>query len=113
MLWAASWPAGSTTSSQSPSGHRAKVREFESKRISDFCPRLHISFIRLHQNSGDTSADCRNSGPIRYDSLTFARSPVDWAQSAPRRRRAQVLNEQQGQIKGLVNFLIFNLVELN
>ena len=40
------------------SGARAKVREFESKRISDFRPGLHTSLIRLHQNIGDTSAYC-------------------------------------------------------
>ena len=40
-------------------GYRAKVRQLGSKRISDFRPRLHISFIILHQNTGDTSADCR------------------------------------------------------
>ena len=28
--------------------------------FSDFRPRLHISLIRLHQNTGETSANCRN-----------------------------------------------------
>ena len=40
-------------------GDRTKVREFESKRISDFRPRLRMIFFRLHQNTGDTSANCR------------------------------------------------------
>jgi hypothetical protein len=60
----------------SSTGARAKVREFESKRISDFRPRLRITFIRLHQNTGDTSAYC-----IAYSgfssicsSFTFARA---------------------------------------
>ena len=47
-------------------GGRAKVRELESKRISDFRPRLHISFVRLHQTTGDTSANCRISEPLRF-----------------------------------------------
>ena len=55
-------------------GDRAKVRKFESKRISELRPRLHISFIRRHRNTGDTSANCRISS--HYDSLTFARSPI-------------------------------------
>ena len=45
-------------------GDRAKVREFVSKRISDFRPRLRISFIRLRQNTGDTSANCRTFEPL-------------------------------------------------
>ena len=40
-------------------GARSKVTEFQSKRISDFRQRLHISFITLHQNTGVTSANCR------------------------------------------------------
>ena len=39
-------------------GH-SKVGEFEIRRIPDFSLRLHTSFIRLHQNTGDTSANCR------------------------------------------------------
>ena len=44
----------------------AKVREFESKRNSDFRPRLHIHFIRLHQNTGGTSSNCRIFEPSRF-----------------------------------------------
>lgn len=59
-------------------GARAKVKEFESKRIWDFRPGLHISFIRLHQNTGDTSTYCiacsRYSS--KRSSFTFARAPV-------------------------------------
>ena len=47
-------------------GGRAKVREFESKRNSDFRPRLHISFIRRHQNSSDTTANCSMFEPFRF-----------------------------------------------
>ena len=49
-----------------PTGDRAKVREFESKRISNFRPRLHVSFIILHQNTGDTSANCWIFEPLRF-----------------------------------------------
>ena len=44
----------------------SKRRELESKRMSDFRPCLHISFIRLHQNTGDTSANCRISEPLQF-----------------------------------------------
>jgi hypothetical protein len=56
-------------------GARAKVREFESR---EYRPGLHISFIRLHQNTGDTSAYCiAYSGyTSKLSSLTFARAPV-------------------------------------
>ena len=47
-------------------GDRAKARELESKRISDFSPRLHISCIWLHQKTGDTSANCRIFKLIRF-----------------------------------------------
>ena len=56
-------------------GHRADVREFESKRISDFRPRLHISFVRPHRNTGDQSANCRIFEPLRF-SYFARRSPV-------------------------------------
>ena len=42
------------------------MREFESKRISDFRPCLRISFVRLRQNNGDTSANCRIFEPLRF-----------------------------------------------
>ena len=47
-------------------GDRTKVRELESKRISDFRPCLHIGFIRLQQHTGDTSANCRIFEPLRF-----------------------------------------------
>jgi len=47
-------------------GDCAEVREYESMRISDLRPCLHIRFIRLHQNTGDTSANCRISEPSRF-----------------------------------------------
>ena len=53
VLWLVYVSPSSTT------GDRAKVREFESKRNTDFRPRFHISLIRLRQNTGDTSATCR------------------------------------------------------
>ena len=34
-------------------------KKFESKRISNCRPRLHTFFNRLHQNTGDTLANCR------------------------------------------------------
>ena len=40
-------------------GHRAKVGEFENQIVSYFRAHLFKSFIRLQQNTGDTSADCR------------------------------------------------------
>ena len=54
-------------------GTRAKVREFASKRISDFLPRLNISFIRLYQNTGDTSASCRIKWGVRILLLSRGR----------------------------------------
>ena len=47
-------------------GDCAKVRELDRKRISDFRQRLHISFIRLHKNTGDPSANCRIFEPLRF-----------------------------------------------
>ena len=41
-------------------GHNAKVRELKRKRISDFRPRLHKSFIRPHRNTGDTSGELQD-----------------------------------------------------
>ena len=70
---------GRTGSGRNPefqinTGNRAKVREFDSKRISDFRPRLHISFVRLHQHTGDTSANCRSFEPLRFSYFrAFAR----------------------------------------
>jgi len=57
-------------------GHRPKVREFKSKRISDFRLRLRTSFIRLYPKTGDTLAHPIAGFPSRYNSLTFALSPV-------------------------------------
>ena len=45
---------------------RVKVRELESKRISDFRPRLHISSFDDIKNTGDTSASCRIFDPVRF-----------------------------------------------
>ena len=47
---------------------RKKVREFESKRISDVLPRLHISFIRLEVWTL-TPPRQSNSSPPRVDHL--------------------------------------------
>ena len=47
-------------------GDHAKVRELESKSISDFRPRHHLSFIRLHQNIGDKSANRTICEPLQF-----------------------------------------------
>ena len=52
--------------SKPQTGGRAKVREHESERLLDFRLRLHISCIRQHQNTGDTSANCRSFEPLRF-----------------------------------------------
>ena len=57
-----------------PTGHRAKVKELESERILDLRPRLHVSFIRLNKKPVTRQQTAGFSS--RYDSLTFARSPV-------------------------------------
>ena len=56
-------------------GDRAKVRAFESKRTSDFLPRLHTSFVRLHLHTGDTSANRNISDPLRF---SYFRAVARW-----------------------------------
>ena len=53
---------------QGCTGDRAKVREFGSKRISDFRPRLHISFITVGSREPITAPPI-NSGPSRVHHL--------------------------------------------
>ena len=60
------------------------MRQFESERISDFRPRRHVSFVRLHRNSGDPSANCGIFEPLRFS----------YFRAVARKRR-----ENQGTIK--------------
>ena len=62
-------------------GDRAKVRELGSKRISDFRPRLHISFSTIHQNTGDTSANCRIFEPLRFSYFGAVARTLPWYRS--------------------------------